>query len=374
MMEHRQEITKCAQARVSEEFYRLLRAAAAKRSMELLLETELLDILVPELARALRPGGTNGVAAAPSITELTSDAGAEDGADAGTAADPFEAEDGAATLDATNGHGARETAAGEMALAADSERLPERRRARLWAYLSALDRQSTRRPAPPSNALILALLSLPPLRDVLDPDSTGIGDVGRTVAQAIAPLIERLKASRRDAELTRQMLLALRYVLPSQRPNRRRPRLAGRDFLDDALRLAELVSDAESQDLAIAGRPIAGSGPPAPSEGGDETPLSDEELAPELAPIDTRGGRWRGRRERERERRAGSGGGGREPQPGGAAPAAPTPARVGPAPLSAPPSQPLASLMAAVLPPLQPERPRFLGTGGFGGPWAQRAD
>src|SRR3954469_18962897 len=54
MMEHRQEITKCAQARVSEEFYRLLRAAAAKRSIELLLETELLDILAPELSRALR--------------------------------------------------------------------------------------------------------------------------------------------------------------------------------------------------------------------------------------------------------------------------------------------------------------------------------
>src|SRR6185295_12586083 len=80
MMEHRQEITKCAQARVSEEIYRLLRAGAAKRSVELLLETELLDILAPELARALRPGGTNGVPAAPSITELTSDAGAEDGA------------------------------------------------------------------------------------------------------------------------------------------------------------------------------------------------------------------------------------------------------------------------------------------------------
>ena len=39
MMEHRQEITKCAQARVSEEFYRLLRSGAAKRSMELLVGT-----------------------------------------------------------------------------------------------------------------------------------------------------------------------------------------------------------------------------------------------------------------------------------------------------------------------------------------------
>ena len=53
MMEHRQEIAKCAQARVSEEFYRLLRAGAAKRSMELLVETDLLDIFAPEIARGL---------------------------------------------------------------------------------------------------------------------------------------------------------------------------------------------------------------------------------------------------------------------------------------------------------------------------------
>ena len=54
MMEHRGDIAKCAQARVSEEFYRLLRAGAAKRSMEILLEAELLELLAPELARALR--------------------------------------------------------------------------------------------------------------------------------------------------------------------------------------------------------------------------------------------------------------------------------------------------------------------------------
>src|SRR4029078_7465460 len=44
MMDHRNDIAKCAQARVSEEFYRLLRAGAAKRSMEILLEAELLDL------------------------------------------------------------------------------------------------------------------------------------------------------------------------------------------------------------------------------------------------------------------------------------------------------------------------------------------
>ena len=313
MMEHRQEITKCAQARVSEEFYRLLRGGAAKRSVELLVEAELLDIMAPELARALRG----------------------------------------------------EPADAEAAL----------RRTRLWAYLEALDRQAAQRPAPPSNALILAVLNLPPLRDVLDPDSTGVRDVGPIVAEGIAPLVERLKASRRDAELARQMLLALRYVLPSQRPNRRRPRLAGRDFLDDALRLAELVSDAEAVDATVAGRPIVAAGEDGrtgtTTEGesaasvGSES-LLDDELPPELeSTLD------RDRRDRRRRQRGGRGGGeeARRERPAPSAPPA-----VWPAATSAVPAFSLAQLRAALPPPLQSDRPAFLGTGTFGGPWAASRD
>jgi poly(A) polymerase len=172
MMEHKQEIAKCAQARVSEEFYRLLRAGAAKRSMELLVETDLLDIFAPEIARGLmgEPSDSDGAL----------------------------------------------------------------RRSRLWGYLAALDRSTALRPVPPSNALLLAVLLLPPLRDALDPDSNGVRDVGQLVAQAIAPALERLRPSRRDSELARQILLALRYILPSRNPRRRRPRLAGRDFFDEA--------------------------------------------------------------------------------------------------------------------------------------------
>jgi poly(A) polymerase len=306
MMEHRQEITKCAQARVSEEFYRLLRAGAAKRSVELLLGTELLDILAPELARALR-GET---------TDL------------------------------------------ETAL----------RRTRMWGYLAALDRQSSRRPTAPSNALILAVLTLPPLRDVLDPDSTGVRDVGPIVAQGISPTMERLKASRRDAELTRQMLLALRYVLPSQRPNRRRPRLAGRDFLDDALRLAELVSDAEAVDPTAVGRPIvnldvgagsdgeAGAAANLGLEAGGAASPYDDELPPELeSTLD----RDRDRRHRNRARDDG-----RRPERGQPAPALPV----------LPAAASLASLSASLPPRLHPDRPEFLGTGAFGGPWGVARD
>jgi poly(A) polymerase len=50
MIEHAYEIEKCAPARVTEEFFRLLRMGAAKRSMELLSEMGLLQVMVPEFA------------------------------------------------------------------------------------------------------------------------------------------------------------------------------------------------------------------------------------------------------------------------------------------------------------------------------------
>src|SRR5205814_3792659 len=124
----------------------------------------------------------------------------------------------------------------------------QRRRARMWAYLDALDRSTARRPVPPTNSLLLAVLVLPPLRDALDPDSTGVGDIGQLVSQSIQPVLERVRASRRDGELARQILLAIRYILPSKNPRRKRPRLSGREFFDEALRLCEIISDAEALD------------------------------------------------------------------------------------------------------------------------------
>ncbi|MBC8133770.1 MAG: hypothetical protein H7X95_12370, partial [Deltaproteobacteria bacterium] len=213
-----------------------------------------------------------------------------------------------------------------------------------------------------------------------------------------------LKASRRDAELTRQMLLALRYVLPSKRPNRRRPRLAGRDFLDDALRLAELVSDAEATDATVIGRPILDVAGPNVRDGdaletsvdalaGDVPAAadgqSDDDLPPELeSTLD---------RDRDRRRRRGRGDSrrfeevrrpdepgraddagrpndaGRPKEDTGRRPQSPTPARQQPIAFSGPPSATtvsLAALHAALPPPLYSDRPRFLGTGPFGGPWS----
>jgi poly(A) polymerase len=308
MMEHRGEIAKCAQARVSEEFYRLLRAGAAKRSMELLVETDLLEILAPDLARSLRVGPPG--------------EGSE-----GTAGDDAEA-----TL----------------------------RRARLWAYLGALDRSTERRPTPPTNALILAVLLLPPLRDALDPRSNGVRDVGQLVAQALAAALDRLRPSRRDSELARQILVAVRRSL------------AGRDAHEEVVRLRDIIVDAETLDPTLAGRPIVAEGGAAPGPDLDED-IGVTTLEPELG-------------ERGRRRRRGRRGGGRlrdeangSSMSTGGAPSGGQPHGGGapshPHRPAAAPTMDLATLLAAVRSLMPPSpRPGFLGGGGFGGPWNSRLE
>ncbi len=256
MMEHAGEIAKSAQARVSEDFYRLLRAGAAKRSMEMLLESRLLDVLIPELAAPLRRGDA--------------DEGAHDAGELRQPAPVAGGQGNPAGVPVSEGR---------------------RRVARFWAYFAALDRSTTRRDSPPSNALALATLLLPPLRDVLHPDTNAVRDIGQLIQTGSQPIFERIKASRRDGELARQILLALRYIFPSSNPRRRRPRLAGGEFLDHALRLHEIVSDAESSDPSLVGTPLLAEGSPPPPD--------EEPLPPELA---ASAGRDRyGRRERPPE-------------------------------------------------------------------------
>jgi len=210
---------------------------------------------------------------------------------------------------------------------------------------------------------VLAALLFPPLRDALHPDTNNVRDVGQLVGQSTQPIIERLKSSRRDAELARQILLAMRYLFPSSNPNRRRPRLSGREFLDDALRLAEIVTDAETALPELAGQPLLAEGEPPGAPAG-------EELPPELQAPDPseRHGRFRhgrrGREERGREERGPRFDGGDRPPRPQQEPASPRPTSSGG-------RTPIPDLSR--LPPRSPSRPAFLGTGTFGR-WGNSAD
>ena len=300
MMEHKAELAKCAQARVTEEFYRLLRAGAARRSFELLVETGLLEFLLPEMAQAWKSG--------------------------------------------------------------DDDPETKRRIERFWSYLRALDESIVTRDQPPSDAMILATLLLPPLRDVLSPDAAPMKNMAQVVADSVQPVLDRLKASRRDSELCRQILLTLRYLLPSKRPGRQRARLANRPFYADAAWLSAIVAKAEGFEPPTLADTTAIE---APAEG----TAPDEELPPELL-VDVDGAAGRGRRDRQR---------GRRPE--------------APAPTSAPIPMPARTLRDEVGLPWQPgprirtpipnlddlgflplPKPAFLGQGGFGSRWGIRAE
>jgi len=303
MMEHKAELAKCAQARVTEEFYRLLRAGAARRSFELLVETGLLEFLLPEMAQAWKKG--------------------------------------------------------------DDDPEVKRRIERFWAYLRALDESIATHDQPPSDAMILATLLLPPLRDALSPDAGPSQNMAKVVADSVQPVLDRLKASRRDSELCRQILLTLRYLLPSKRPTRQRARLASRPFYQDAAWLAAIVAKAEGFEPTVEIDTTAVES----TADGVADGVVDDELPPELlVDADDSG---RGRRDRQRGRTA-------RPESTPASTSAISPTREPrsdaraawqPGPLVRTPIPNLEDLGPLPLP-----GPAFLGRGGFGGRWAVRSD
>jgi len=179
MIEHAYEIEKSAPARVTEEFFRLLRMGAAKRSMELLAEMGLLQVMVPEFA--------NWVTQTPG----------EDAA---------------------------------------RERLPR--------YLDALDVVFRETQTAPSNAVVVAALVLPRLAVSVEQDGDNQRDMGDFINQLVSPILIPLRASRRDSDNARQLLLLARNVLLAEkRP--RRLRVNHRDLRTDLDFLLKVIARVE---------------------------------------------------------------------------------------------------------------------------------
>lgn len=198
LLAHRGEISKCAPPRVLEEVYRLLRGGAARRSVELLLETGVLAVLAPEL------GWLFGYAdAAPPSGPLP-----------------------------------------------DDDVLAPRRQA-AWAILNEID-EKVRAQNPPTNALLLAALVAPfTPGDGEAAEAEGAPPPGQDyAAQAealLGPVVLRLRASRRDAERARQILLALRRLAPGRRRRLRPMALARRDYFAETLELYDMLLRARGQ-------------------------------------------------------------------------------------------------------------------------------
>lgn len=239
LLTHRAEIGKCAPPRVLEEIYRLFRGGAGRRSLELLEETAVLDILIPPLAEALRQN--------------------------------------------------------------------QGLRARLHATLDGVDVMVQGGDAP-SNALILCAVLAPlcaPLLYEPDGDKEPRGDLLQEVWELAHPLLESIRASRRDSEIVRQMLLAQRRLAPGRRRRVRPMSLVRRDWFPEALALFELMhpnAEGEIADEIARWHRLSREG------------HIDQPAAPPGAPQGEAGApRRRRRRGGRRRRRGGRGNGGGEP-------------------------------------------------------------
>lgn len=172
-------ISKCSRARVLEEIYKLMRGGGARRSFELLLESRLMDELMPQYLELFTKLGPQG---------LTSPAS--------------------------------KTRPGE----------PSRV---LWNLLEALDEYTSATNQIASNGVLLAVLFAPLLDDKwLTSSRSGLD---RLIDDLMNPVCVSLGVARRDRELARQILMAHRRMVEAVARRKRRPSLVERQYFHDAL-------------------------------------------------------------------------------------------------------------------------------------------
>ena len=266
LIRHRGEIRKCAQPRVLEELYRLLRSGAAHRSVELLVETGLAARLSGRFAALFGSSPRSTSDPAPADEVGRAEAADVDIPSAPRAApDPAPVEDDeerlwraiwsdedpvyrappAATLPLPD---EEVEPAPMLALSfiEDPEELM-RRRELSWSILRELDKRVAGGHET-TNALALAAAAAPfVLPEILD-EATRPAEAGDLIHELLGPLAEELRLARRDTERTGQILLALRRLEPARRRRGKPLALVRRDCFDEALAVYELLAEASGRE------------------------------------------------------------------------------------------------------------------------------
>ncbi|HEY0195220.1 MAG TPA: polynucleotide adenylyltransferase PcnB [Kofleriaceae bacterium] len=317
LLRWRGEISKCAPPRLLEEIHRLMRGGAARRSFELLVETGVLDVLSPYLAGLLE--GEGAPAAAPPVAGVVprstiakiayddDDAEPDDpGEDDDEDDDEDEDTDDGETDDAEAAEAepelddeerawhrvwADEPAVRPVATPVRLSFVPAggevvRRRQLAWATLPHID-VAVGEGREPSNAVAFCALLAPYLSE----DLKG-SELNNAVHELAHPLIVQLHVTRRDSERLRYLLIAQRKLGAASKRGVQAELSGGREMIDDALLLFELLDRA-------AGNPPSAAPAVAPSasegrdddEGGDD----DDPNQPRKRRRRRRGGRRRRR-------------------------------------------------------------------------------
>ena len=225
LIANRLEIRKCAPPRVLEEIYRLLRGGAARRSMQLLIETGIAAALSPRLAALY---------SAPA--QDTTD----DGEPEAALAEQGDEDEAAWRATWTDEAVAPTVVPLELSYLDDDNDLSHCR-AMGWQMLEQLDIAVAER-AEITNATVLAAIVNPFVADKLVEPGVRAADANAIIIETVQPIIDELRVARRDAERVRQVLLAQRRLVPARRRRGRPGALVRRDYFDESLTVYELTA------------------------------------------------------------------------------------------------------------------------------------
>jgi poly(A) polymerase len=206
LVANRLEIRKCAPPRVLEEIYRLLRGGAARRSIELLIDTGIAAALSPHLASMFsEPAGQSPPEERP---------------------EPNDDED--------------DEEASWRATWTDDEVPP---------LPARLDLSPIEGDVELTNATVLSAIVNPFVADKLVEPGVRAADANSIILETVQPIIDELRVARRDAERVRQVLLAQRRLAPARRRRGRPMALVRRDYFDEALTVYELTALAAGREI-----------------------------------------------------------------------------------------------------------------------------
>jgi len=282
LLRWRGEISKCAPPRLLEEIHRLMRGGAARRSFELMVETGVLAVLSPYLAGLLEGAGAPATAppiagVAPRSTiarieyddddpaehdpddpddpddEADEEAGdeaagdGEPGEPGGDPPDPLDDEEQAWHRVWADEPVARPAAAAPVRLSfVGSGQELVRRRTLAWATLPWIDK-AVGDGRDPSNAVAFGALLAPFLSEELRG-----GELNGAVQELAHPLIGQLHVTRRDSERIRYLLIAQRKLHAANRRGSKAELAGGREMLEDAVLLFELMERAAGHEPGVA--------------------------------------------------------------------------------------------------------------------------
>ena len=218
-------ISKCSAPRVLEEFYRLLKGRASRRSMELLIQTGIAKALSPHLA-SIVGGGTE-------IPVFQSSS--KENKEQNRSVDIWQ----------TEPPQEKETVADPNLSYLDQEAFPERRE-QSWNMLDQLDAFAIRGQKI-SNSLALSALFAPFILPELADQDIPPKEAEPLFWELFDPISKELKLVRRDTERARQLLLVQKRLHPNPKRRMKPSVLIQREYFKDALTLFEMVQASKGQ-------------------------------------------------------------------------------------------------------------------------------